>query len=80
MGCSSKCSWGNVTSACSMTDFPVYLLALADNAIIFDDVTLEQMDILMDILKSKPTLQWGKKGKNYYLDNVKGMYMFSLLN
>ena len=36
MGCSSKCTWGNVTSACSMTDFPVYLLALADNAIIVD--------------------------------------------
>ncbi len=79
MGCSSKCSWGNVTSACNMTDFPVYLLALADNAFIVDN-SLEQIDISMDIFKSKPTLQWGKRGKNYYLDNVKGRYMFSLLN
>ena len=68
MGCSSKCSWGNVTSACSMTDFPVYLLALADNAIIVDE-TLEQMDIF----KSKPTLKWGKRGNNYFLFNVKGI-------
>ena len=75
MGCSSKCSWGNVTSACSMTDFPVYLLALADNAIIVDG-SLEQK---MDIFKSEPTLQWGKtRGKNYYLDNVKGTYIICL--
>ena len=68
MGSNSKCKWGNVTSACSMTDFPLYLLALADNAIIVDFCTEHNE------LKSKPTLEWGKRGKNYYLFKIRGIY------
>ena len=71
MGCSSKCTWGNVTSACSMTDFPVYLLALADNAIIVDvDGSMGQNE-----LKSKPTLEWGSRRKNYYLFKIRGIFL-----
>ena len=71
-GGNSQSKWGNITASCSSNSFKNYMLALADNVLIYEK---EQVPAFKDsVINNAFNLQFGKRGTSIYLTNLKGIF------